>query len=181
MSTSTNTHELTKTTEIFKLSSDGKSKVLAELKRYESKQSAVLPALYIAQAENKGHINATVIRELSMVMDIPESQINEVFTFYTMYNKQQVGRYHVQVCRTLSCMLNGAQDLTEHICTQLNVKLGQVTADGQFTVSEAECLGSCGTAPMMQITGSGDVAAYDKYHEDLSTETAMSIIRGLKR
>ena len=181
MSTSTSTHEVTKTIDIFKLSPDGKAKVLAELKRYESKQSAVLPALYIAQAENKGHINSTVIRELSLVMDIPESQINEVFTFYTMYNKKHVGRYHVQVCRTLSCMLNGAQDLTEHICTQLNVKLGEVTADGQFTVSEAECLGSCGTAPMMQIIGSGDVATYDKYHEDLSKETAMSIIRGLKR
>jgi NADH-quinone oxidoreductase subunit E len=181
MSTSINTHELTKKTEIFRLSNEGKSKILAELKRYESKQSAVLPALYVAQAENKGHINASVIRELSAVMEIPESQINEVFTFYTMYNKKNVGRYHVQVCRTLSCMLNGAQELTEHICTQLNVKLGEVTSDGQFTVSEAECLGSCGTAPMMQITGSGDAAEYDKYHEDLSKETAMSIIRGLKR
>ena len=154
---------------------------MVELKRYESKQSSVLPALYIAQAENNGHITPAVIRELSLVMDIPESQINEVFSFYTMYNKKSVGKYHVQICRTLSCMLNGAEELTDHICTQLNVKLGEVTADGQFTVSEAECLGSCGTAPMMQITGSGEAEGYDKYHEDLSKETAMSIIRGLKK
>lgn len=177
----TPTHEVTKKTETFKLSNDGKTKVLAELKRYESKQSSVLPALYIAQAENKGHITPAVIRELSQVMDIPESQINEVFSFYTMYNKKAVGKYHVQICRTLSCMLNGAEELTDHICTQLGVKLGDVTADGQFTVTEAECLGSCGTAPMMQITGSGEANGYDKYHEDLSKETAMSIIRGLKK
>lgn len=177
----TPTHEVTKKIETFKLTSEGKAKVLAELKRYESKQSAVLPALYIAQAENKGHISPAVIRELSQVMDIPESQINEVFSFYTMYNKKAVGKYHIQVCRTLSCKLNGAEELTDHICNQLGVKLGEVTADGQFTVTEAECLGSCGTAPMMQITGSAEADGYDKYHEDLSKETAMSIIRGLKK
>lgn len=157
---------------MFQLSSDGKEKVLSELKRYESKQSAVLPALYIAQRENKGFINAEVIKELSKVMDIPESQINEVFTFYTMYNKQPIGKYHVQVCRTLSCMLNGAQELTNHLCRELNVKLNQVTADGRFTVSEAECLGSCGTAPMMQIG--------DKYYENLTPESAMNLLRGMK-
>ncbi len=177
----TPTHEITKKVETFKLSNEGKTKVLAELKRYESKQSSVLPALYIAQAENKGYITPAVIRELSQVMDIPESQINEVFSFYTMYNKKAVGKYHVQICRTLSCMLNGAEELTDHICNQLNVKLGEVTADGQFTVTEAECLGSCGTAPMMQITGSAEANGYDKYHENLSKETAMAIIRGLKK
>lgn len=157
---------------MFQLSAEGKEKVLSELKRYESKQSAVLPALYIGQKENKGYINAEVIKELSRVMDIPESQINEVFTFYTMYNKDKIGKYHVQVCRTLSCMLNGAEELTAHLCKELNVKLGQVTADGRFTVTEAECLGSCGTAPMMQIA--------DKYYENLTPESAMNILRGMK-
>ena len=157
---------------MFQLSAEGKEKVLSELKRYESKQSAVLPALYIGQKENKGYINAEVIKELSKVMEIPESQINEVFTFYTMYNKQKIGKYHVQVCRTLSCMLNGAEELTAHLCSELKVKLGQVTADGRFTVSEAECLGSCGTAPMMQIA--------DKYYENLTPESAMNILRGMK-
>lgn len=157
---------------MFQLSNDGKEKVLSELKRYESKQSAVLPALYIAQKENKGFINAEVIKELSNVMAIPESQINEVFTFYTMYNKKPIGKYHVQVCRTLSCMLNGAQELTNHLCSQLGVKLDQVTTDGRFTVSEAECLGSCGTAPMMQIG--------DKYYENLTPESAMNLLRGMK-
>lgn len=161
---------------MFQLSNDGKQKVLNELKRYESRQSAVLPALYIAQHENKGYITPEVIKALSMVMDIPEAQINEVFTFYTMYNKHTVGKHHIQICRTLSCMLNGAQELTEHICKELNVKLGEVTKDGRFTVSEAECLGSCGTAPMMQITS----PEVDKYYENLSPESAMNTIRAMK-
>lgn len=157
---------------MYQISEDAKQKVLAELKRYESRQSAVLPALYIGQKDNKGFINAEVIKELSKVMDIPESQINEVFTFYTMYNKKNVGQHHVQVCRTLSCMLNGAEELTSHLCEQLKVGLNQVTADGKFSVSEVECLGSCGTAPMMQIA--------DKYYENLTPESAMNILRGLK-
>jgi len=162
---------------MFQLSTDGKQKVLSELKRYESKQSAVLPALYIAQSENHGHINNEVVAELSKVMEIPESQINEVFTFYTMYNKTAVGKYHIQVCRTLSCMLNGAQELAEHVCNELHVKLGQVTQDGNFSVSEVECLGSCGSAPMMQVTQQNGSS---KYHENLTNESAMNIIRGLK-
>jgi NADH-quinone oxidoreductase subunit E len=162
---------------MFQLSQTAKENILSELKRYESKQSAVLPALYIGQKENNGHITPDVIRELSSVMQIPESQINEVFTFYTMYNKTGVGKNHIQVCRTLSCMLNGAAELTEHICNELHVKLGEVTKDGNFTVTEAECLGSCGSAPMMQITKqNGD----SRYHENLTNESAMNILRGLK-
>lgn len=157
---------------MFQLSSEAKEKIQNELKRYESKQSAVLSALYIAQKENKGYVNAAVIKALSAEMQIPESQINEVFTFYTMYNKKPIGKYHIQVCRTISCMLNGAQDLTNHLCHQLDVKLNEVTKDGRFTVSEVECLGSCGTAPMMQIG--------DQYYENLTPESAMNLIRNMK-
>ena len=157
---------------MFQLSVQGKEKVLAELKRYESRQSAVLPALYIAQAENKGYISPEVIKELSRVMELPEANINEVCTFYTMYNKEPIGSHHVQVCRTLSCMLNGAKELSEHICSQLGTHLGEKTKDGKFTVTEVECLGSCGTAPMMQIG--------DKYYENLTHESATNIIRSLK-
>ena len=157
---------------MFQLSSEGKAQVLAELKRYESKQSAVLPALYIGQKENNGFVSPAVIQELSKVMEIPEAQINEVFTFYTMYNKKNVGKYHVQICRTLSCMLNGAGELADHMCHELNVKLGQVTTDGRFSISEVECLGSCGTAPMMQIG--------NKYYENLTPESAMNLLRTMK-
>ncbi len=157
---------------MFQFTSAAKEEIQTELKRYESRQSAVLPALYIAQRENKGHITPDLIKALSKEMDIPEASINEVFTFYTMYNKKPIGKYHVQVCRTLSCMLNGAQDLTNHLCRELGVKIGEVSKDGRFTVSEAECLGSCGTAPMMQIN--------DRYYENLTPESAMNLLRGMK-
>ena len=157
---------------MFQLSPEGKQQVLSELKRYESKQSAVLPALYIGQKENNGFISPEVVQELSRVMEIPESQINEVFTFYSMYNKKNVGKYHIQICRTLSCMLNGAEELTEHLCKELNTRIGQMTTDGRFTINEVECLGSCGTAPMMQIG--------DKYYENLTPESAMNLLRAMK-
>lgn len=155
----------------FTLSSEGLAKVKAELKRYEAKESAIIPALYVAQTENHGWISPSVIRHLSTVMDIPESKINEVFTFYTMFNKVPVGKYHVQVCGTLSCHVNGAPELMAHLCKELKVGMDEVTADGKFSVSRVECLGSCGTAPMMQINNG--------YHENLTPELAMNILRGL--
>lgn len=156
---------------MFELSSEGLAKVKKELDRYESKQSAIIPALYVAQSENKGWINEEVIQHLSKVMDIPESQINEVFKFYTMFNQKPVGKYHVQVCGTLSCHVNGSQDLIEFLCKSFNVGLDQVTSDGRYTVSRAECLGSCGTAPMMQVN--------DQYFENLTPESALATLRGL--
>lgn len=157
---------------MFQLSADGVSLVKKELARYETKESAIIPALYIAQKENKGWISDDVIRNLSTVMDIPESKITEVFTFYTMFNQKPVGRFHVQVCDTLSCHISGAPELMHHICKELRVGLDQVTDDGKFTVSRVECLGSCGTAPMMQVN--------DSYHENLTPESAMNLLRGLK-
>ena len=157
--------------EEWKLSPAGLEKVKAELKRYEAIDSAIIPALYIAQKENNGWINANVIRHLSKVMEIPESKINEVFKFYTMFNQKPIGRHHVQICGTLSCHVNGAADLTKHICKELKVGMDEMTKDGKFTVSRAECLGSCGTAPMMLIG--------TKYYENLTPESAMNILRGL--
>lgn len=156
---------------MFQLSNEGLAKVKTELDRYEARESAIIPALYIAQQENRGWINADVIRHLSQVMDIPESKINEVFKFYTMFNQKPVGRYHVQVCGTLSCHINGAVDLIQHFCRELKVNPDEVTKDGKFTISRVECLGSCGTAPMMRVN--------DKYYENLTPESAMNILRGL--
>ncbi len=157
---------------MFQLSAEGLSNVKKELSRYEAKESAIIPALYIAQKENSGWVSSEVIQHLSQVMEIPEARIQEVFSFYTMFNKQPVGKYHVQVCSTLSCMLNGSRELVHHLCEHLKVKVGEITSDGKFSVSQVECLGSCGTAPMMQIN--------DRYYENLTPETAMNILRGLK-
>jgi NADH-quinone oxidoreductase subunit E len=156
----------------FSLSPAGLESVKKELVRYEDKMSAIIPSLYIAQKENHGFISEAVIRHLSQVMDIPESRINEVFKFYSMFNQKPVGKYHVQVCGTLSCHINGAQDLINHLCKELKVKPGQVTEDGKFSISRVECLGSCGTAPMMQIN--------ETYHENLTKDSAMNVLRSLK-
>lgn len=158
--------------ESFKLSAEGLAKVKKELARYEVIDSAIIPALYVAQKENKGWISPPVIRHLSEVMGITEAKINEVFTFYSMFNKQQVGKFHVQVCSTLSCHVNGAPELTQHLCKELRVGMDEVTEDGKFTISRAECLGSCGTAPMMQVN--------ETYYENLTPESAMNILRGLQ-
>jgi NADH-quinone oxidoreductase subunit E len=157
---------------MFQLSTEGLSKVKSELARYEAKESAIIPSLYIAQKENKGWINEDVIHHLSKVMDIPESRITEVFKFYTMFNQKPVGRHHIQVCTNISCALNGSREMANYICKELKVGYDQVSEDGKYTVSKVECLGSCGTAPMMQIN--------EFYHENLTPETAMNIIRGLK-
>jgi NADH-quinone oxidoreductase subunit E len=157
---------------MFQLSNSGKEKVLQEMKRYEAKESAIIPALYIAQKENMGFINDAVIENLSKVMDIPQARISEVFKFYTMFNQKPVGKYHVQVCCNISCALNGGRELASHICKELKTEFDQVTDDGRYTVSKVECLGSCGTAPMMQVN--------EKYYENLTPESAMNVLRGLK-
>ncbi|AFY02689.1 MULTISPECIES: complex I 24 kDa subunit family protein [Bdellovibrio] len=157
---------------MFKLSDSGLAAVKSELARYEAKESAIIPSLYVAQKENNGFITPDIIRHLSQVMDIPEARINEVFKFYTMFNQKPVGKYHVQVCTNISCALEGGREMASHICHELGVKYNEVTADGRFTVSKVECLGSCGTAPMMQVN--------DTYHEKLTPETAMNLLRGMK-
>lgn len=155
-----------------KLSADTQEKIKKELARYESKDSAIIPALYLAQSENKGYLNDESIAQLSQLMDVPVAKINEVFSFYTMFNKQPIGKYHVQVCTTLSCALNGARELAKHLCRELKTDMDKVTEDGRFTISRAECLGSCGTAPMMRVN--------TQYYENLTPESAMNILRGLK-
>lgn len=157
---------------MFKLSTEGLAAVQKEMKRYEIKDSAIIPSLFIAQKENNGWVNNEVVSELSRVLDLPESRINEVFKFYTMFNQKPVGKYHVQVCTNISCCLEGGRELAAHLCKELNVKCDEVTSDGRFSISKVECLGSCGTAPMMQVN--------DKYYEKLSPESAMNLLRGMK-
>lgn len=157
---------------MFQLSEEGLKKVQTELKRYESRQSAIIPALYIAQKENGGYISNEVIDYLSKIMDLPVSRINEVFKFYTMFNQKSVGKYHVQICNNISCVLNGSRELTDHVLHALNCKMDDLTLDGKFRVSSVECLGACGMAPMMQVN--------EDYHENLTPEKAVEILKGLK-
>lgn len=153
---------------MFKLSPAGEEIVKKELTRYESKRSAIIPALYQVQKE-MGWVSSDAIQYLSGLMDLPQAWIQEVMMFYTMFNQHPVGKHHVQVCTNVSCAMNGGRELADHICKSFDAQYGEVTKDGKFTVSRVECLGSCGTAPMMQVG--------DAYYENLTPEKAVELLR----
>lgn len=140
--------------------------------QYPDYRSAVMPALYLAQ-EHYGHISEAAIQWVAKQLDIPPVHVMEVATFYTMYYKKAVGKYHVQVCRTLPCMLRGARTLTEELKKRLGLKAGEVSADGLWSYEEVECLGSCGSAPMCEIN--------DVYFENLTPEKLNDIMNKIQR
>jgi NADH-quinone oxidoreductase subunit E len=141
------------------------------LSRYPKKEAAMLPVLYLAQQEF-GYISPEAIEYVARLMGQSPARVRGVVSFYTMYNMKPIGRHHIQVCRTLSCALAGAEKITHFIKNKLDIELGQTTADGRFTLSEVECLASCGTAPMMQIN--------DDYYENLNEERVTEILESLK-
>lgn len=150
-----------------KLSTAAEAKLTEVIARYPSIRSAIMPALFIAQ-EELGWISDEAIRWVSERLAISPAHVLEVATFYTMYYKKPVGRYHVQVCRTLSCMLVGAKSLADHLGKRFGVKAGEVTADGMWSFEEVECLGSCGTGPMAQIN--------DVFFEKLTPEKLDAVL-----
>lgn len=129
--------------------------------RYPDPKSAVMPALYIAQ-EELGHITEEAVQWVAQKIGMAPVHVMEVATFYTMYYKKPVGKYHVQVCRTLSCALRGARKITEHLHHKFGINPNEITADGMWSYEEVECLGSCGTAPMCEIN--------DHYFENLTVD-----------
>jgi NADH-quinone oxidoreductase subunit E len=153
---------------MFKLSQSSEETIKKELTRYEARYSAIIPALFCVQKEN-GWVPAEAVPVLSKLMNIPEAHINEVLYFYTMFNKRPVGKVHAQVCTNISCAMNGGRELADALCKTFNVQDGVISADGKITVTRVECLGSCGTAPMMQVN--------DQYIENLTPDLA---IRKLK-
>ncbi|HEX6176636.1 MAG TPA: NADH-quinone oxidoreductase subunit NuoE [Candidatus Binatia bacterium] len=139
--------------------------------RYPKKEAAMLPVLYRAQQEF-GYLSPEAIDYVAKLMGQSPAKVHGVVSFYTMYNMKPIGRHHIQVCRTLSCALGGAEKITDFIKKKLAIELGQTTDDGRFTLSEVECLASCGTAPMMQIN--------DDYYENLDEEKVTEILDSLK-
>jgi NADH-quinone oxidoreductase subunit E len=136
------------------------------LTRYPDRKAVILPALHLAQKEF-GYVSDEAIVYIAGLVGTSPAEIEGVATFYTMFNRQPVGKYHVQICRNISCSLLGAEHLIEHVAGKLGVKPGGTTPDGKFTLSLAECLGSCGTAPVMQVN--------DDYYENL-TEASIDAI-----
>jgi NADH-quinone oxidoreductase E subunit len=140
------------------------------LAKYPVVRSAILPLMFIVQRE-RGYLDAPGVSYLAHRLGLRITDIWEVATFYSMIQTRPVGKYHIQVCKTLSCKIMGEGRITEHVCQKLGIKPGETTADGRFTLSLVECLGSCGTAPMFQIN-------FD-YHEDLTPEKVDQILDSL--
>lgn len=139
--------------------------------RYPKKEAAMLPVLYLAQ-EEFGYLGSEAIEYVARIMGQSPARVQGVVSFYTMFNTKPIGRHHIQVCRTLSCALGGAEKITSFIKETLGIGPGQTTPDGRFTLSEVECLASCGTAPMMQIN--------DEYYENLTEAKVTEILQKLK-
>ena len=147
---------------------DNKAKFDQIVRRYPVKRSAILPLMFVVQRERGGWLDPPGVAYLADRLGVRITDIWEVATFYSMINTEPVGRYHLQVCKTLSCKIMGAGKVTAKCAERLGIKPGQTTEDGMFSLSEVECLGSCGTAPMMQI-------GFD-YYENLTTEKVDEIL-----
>jgi NADH-quinone oxidoreductase E subunit len=156
--------------EVVTFSSEVEAEIDRHLAKYPVMRSAILPLMFIVQRE-RGYLDAPGVGYLAQRLRLRITDIWEVATFYSMIYTQPVGKYHIQICKTLSCKIMGEPGITDHVCTKLGIKPGETTADGKFTVSLVECLGSCGTAPMFQI-------GFD-YHENLTTEKVNQILDSL--
>ncbi len=153
-----------------KFSDDSLSLVERMMKRYpEGKhKSALIPILHIAQAEFDGWLSSDVMDYVASILKIQPVEVYEVASFYSMFNLKPVGKCIIEVCRTSSCWLLGAEDVIGHLEKKLSIKTGHTTADGMFTLKSVECLGSCGTAPMMQVGAD--------YYENLTLEKVDNLV-----
>ena len=166
------TDQVVYTDEIADFSPEIIAEMESHLAKYpaDRKRSALIPLLMLVQRE-RGWIDNPGVNFLAHFLDLEVTDVWETATFYSMLNMRPVGRHHIQICKTLSCRIMGEPEITEHICSKLGIHPGETTEDGKFTVSLVECLGSCGTAPMMQV-------GFD-YHGDLGTEKVDTILSSL--
>lgn len=141
-------------------------------KRYLDKNSLLIPVLWMIQ-EKEGWISEEAMAYVGELLDIPFSTVLGVASFYTMFNKKPKGKFQLQVCTNVSCMLKGAYDIFEYISEKLGIKNNETTSDGLFTLEEVECLGSCATAPVMQVNNK-------EYFENLTKEKIDELIEKFK-
>jgi len=154
----------------FKFSEENLQKIEQVLKKYPTKQAAVMPVLYIAQ-EQYGWISKEVMVETASVLEMNEEDVFGVVTFYTMYHKKEMGKYHIQVCTNVSCMLRGGYQIYDAVKEKLGLDNGDVSNDKKFSLEEVECMGYCGTAPM--------IAVNEDFFENLDKEKALQILDSL--
>lgn len=154
------------------LSETARAQIRQLMQRYPQARSALLPALDIAQRE-AGYLSPQVLREVAVLMDLPPVEVASVASFYTMLYRRPVGKHVIQVCTNISCSLMGAEHIVDVLRKKLGIEVGETTPDGRFTLLTVECLGSCGTAPMMQVD--------DTYYENLTEERLDAILAELSR
>ena len=155
------------------LSEKVKAAILAAAQEYPDHRSAVIPALHLAQEDQGGWLPAEAIDEVAALLGLPETAVGSVASFYTLFNRRPVGRHQIHVCTNISCSLLGAEHILEYLASRLGIRPGETTPDGLFSLFEAECLGSCGTAPMMQVD--------DRYYENLTEAAVDDILDALRR
>jgi len=153
------------------LTDESQQLMKAAVTRYPKKKSAILPSLTIAYKQ-LGHLSDDIYREIAQVINVPYVEIAEAATFYTMFPKAPRGRFLIQVCNNISCALLGSDSLIEYLESKLEIKLGETTGDNMFSLIQVECLGSCATAPMMQIN--------DDFYENLTCAKVDSILEDLR-
>ncbi|MFD2235053.1 complex I 24 kDa subunit family protein [Phaeospirillum tilakii] len=158
----------------FAFDAENEARAEALLARYPAahRQSAVMGLLDLAQRQ-LGWVSRGVIEAVAARLGMAPIQVEEVATFYTMYNRRPVGRHHVQICTNLPCLLRGSDDIVAAAREALGIGFGETSADGLFTLSEVECLGACVNAPMMQIG--------DDYYEDLDPASTKAVLEALRR
>ncbi len=142
------------------------------LSRYPVRRSALLPLLNLAQRED-GYVSEPAMKEIARILRLTPSQVYEVVTFYTMLNLKPIGKFHIQVCKSLMCALVGSDTLVGWLQARLGIRPRETTPDRLFTLSTVECLASCGTGPMMQVN--------EEYYEQLTEEKVDRILADLKR
>ncbi len=156
----------------FQLTTEREDQLAEIFARYPNKMAACLPVLHLAQ-EQHGWLSEEVMAWAATTVGVSTAHILGVATFYSLYRTHPAGKHHVWVCRTLSCALNGADRLIEHCEKRLGIQVGETTADGAVSLHTAECLASCGTAPMMQIDR--------EYHENLTFEKVDVLLDRLRK
>lgn len=158
----------------FDFSDENYKEIERILKKYPKnyKASAVISLLDLAQRQCDGWLPLAAMNKVARVLDMAPIRVYEVASFYTMFNRERVGRYNVQVCCTTPCMLRGSYDILDAVKRHLGVGPGQSTPDGLFHLMEVECLGACVNAPMLQIN--------DHFYEDLTPATAVQVLDDIK-
>jgi NADH-quinone oxidoreductase E subunit len=148
-----------------------RAKIEALFPRYPQRRGALLPAIYLVQAE-RGYVDEAQARELAELFEITPTEVWEVLSFYNMFYTTPQGRHHAYVCTNLPCSLRGARSLLHELESHLGIRAGETTPDGRITLGHEECLGSCGTAPMMRVD--------ETYHENLDAPRARAILDALE-